>query len=143
MLSHESEKFIKEFRIELFTRGKDETMIAELEEELRDHLIEAEADGKTLDDVTNGSVENYINRISKEVPFEDKIGRVVWQAAFGLVLLITIPELINGTFDFTVSHMLYLILFLVLGPLAVISFIKHLFVEHVDLKMKKSKRWVM
>ena len=48
MLSKESEKFLREFRMELMTRVKDEEEIDALEEELRDHLLEAEADGKHL-----------------------------------------------------------------------------------------------
>lgn len=140
MLSKESEKFLREFRIELMTRGKDEATIEELETELRDHLMEAEADGKTLDDVTNGSVDAYIDSISKEIPFENKIGRIVGVAALGLLLMFIIPDFLSGTFEFTVSHILYIVLLFVLGPLAITLFLKHLIVEHTDFNNEKIDR---
>lgn len=140
MLSKESEKFLREFRVELMTRGKDEETRAELEAELKDYLIEAEADGKTLDDVTNGSVEAYIDSISEEVPFENKIGRVVGVAALGLFLLLIIPDFLNGTFEFTVSHLIYLIVLFVLAPLGIIAFLKHIIVEHTDFKEEKIEK---
>ncbi len=140
MLSRESERFLREFRMELLSRGKDEDTIAELETELRDHLIEAESEGKTLDDVTNGSVDNYIHSISQEVPFENKLGRVIGVAAVGLFLMFVIPDLLNGTFEFTLSHIIYIVLLFVLGPLAIVVFLKHMIVEHTDFHSEKIDR---
>lgn len=140
MLSKESEKFLREFRVELMSRGKDDRSIEELETELRDHLVEAEAEGKTLDDVTNGSVDNYINSISQEVPFENKLGRFIGIAAVGLLLMFVIPDLLSGTFEFTVSHLIYIVLLFILAPLAIIAFLKHIIVEHTNFQNEKIDR---
>ncbi|WP_368901873.1 hypothetical protein [Oceanobacillus oncorhynchi] len=42
MLSKEAEKFLLNLRLELMSRGKKDKDIQEIEEELRDHLKEAE-----------------------------------------------------------------------------------------------------
>ena len=140
MLSKESEKFLREFRVELMSRGKDDDAVEELETELRDHLVEAEAEGKTLDDVTNGSVDNYINSISQEGPFENKLGRFIGIAAVGLLLMFVIPDLLSGTFEFTVSHLIYIVLLFILGPLGIVAFLKHITVEHTDFQNEKIER---
>lgn len=140
MLSKESERFLREFRVELMTRGKDDDAIVEMEAELRDHLMEAEAEGKSINDVTNGSVEAYIDSISKEMPFDNKIGRMIGTAALGLLLMLAIPDLLSGTFEFTVSHFIYILLLFILAPLGAAAFLKHLIVEHTDFHNEKIDR---
>ena len=77
-------------------------------------------------------MDNYIDAISKEVSFDKNISSMIIKIALGLFFLFTIPGLLTGTFEFTVSHVIYLVLLFVLAPLAMIALLKNIIVEHTD-----------
>ena len=115
MLSKEAESFLMKLRITLMERGKDDQSITEIEDELRDHLTEAEAHGHSVDDVTGGSVKSYINKISKEVPLDRQwIQYSALLLAFVLIFRI-LPRFFEGPFNFSLSTIIYV--FITLGVL--------------------------
>lgn len=140
MLSKASEKFLREFYIEMMARGKDDDAVEEMSAELEDHLIQAEKDGKTIEQVTGGSVKEYIKNISREMPTTNHIKK--WIALFIIYLIgiMTIPSLIGGRFDWTLSQLLCDLLIIILGPAALYSVFKTVFVNYTDSKTKKIDR---
>lgn len=86
VLSRESEEFIANLRMYLMTSGKNDQEINEISEELRDHLKEAESRGKTVDTVTGGSPETYLQMISSEMK-TDFFGLVKLAPMFILLLI--------------------------------------------------------
>lgn len=134
MLSKKSEKFLLDLRIELMVRGKSSEDIEEMEEELRDHLTEAEAHGKSVDSVTGGSVREYIRSISEELSLEPGLKKKGVQLIIYLFGLFTIPSLLNGQFELSTSliiYYLFIILFLGYGSLYVI---KEMILKYGDSK---------
>ncbi|WLR42087.1 hypothetical protein LC087_15135 [Bacillus carboniphilus] len=67
MLSQKSEQFLVELKLHLMSKGKDEQQIVEVIEELEDHLMQAEAEGKSVDHIVGNSPKKYIKTISNEL----------------------------------------------------------------------------
>lgn len=86
VLSKESEEFIANLRMYLMTSGKNDQEINEIAGELRDHLEEAESRGKTVDSVTGGSPESYLQNIGSEMK-TDFFGLVKLAPMFILLLI--------------------------------------------------------
>lgn len=137
MLSEKSSKFIKEFRIEMMARGKREDIRNEMQDELRDHLIQSEKDGKSLESVTGGSVKNYIETLSEEIPTVNYYKRNIILLFIFLLGMFTIPRLISGEFDYTLSVFMYYLLLAVFGPLLLYNVVKYIFINHTNLEDEK------
>lgn len=66
-LSKESQTFLDNLRIYLFSSNKKEEEVIELIEELEDHLIEAEQHGKSVEHIIGKSPKAYMKEIEVEV----------------------------------------------------------------------------
>lgn len=86
VLSRESEEFIANLRMYLMTSGKNDHEIDEIAEELRGHLEDAESRGKTVDSITGGSPQTYLENISNEMK-TDYFGLVRLAPMFILLLI--------------------------------------------------------
>lgn len=137
MLSKKSDRFLKEFRIEMMARGKNDEYRDELEEELRDHLMMAEQNGDSLESVTGGSVKNYIKALSSEIPETNHMKRNLMLLLMFLIGMFTIPRLISGTFDYTLSMLLYYICTALLGPILFYTIVKFVFINYTNLQTEK------
>ncbi|WP_019415117.1 hypothetical protein [Paenisporosarcina sp. TG20] len=67
MLTTRSINFIDNLRIYLLTSGKNENEVKEVTEELRDHLIESEKHGKSIDEIIEGTPEDCMDSIKLEM----------------------------------------------------------------------------
>ncbi|MFC3419230.1 hypothetical protein ACFOLA_07020 [Salinicoccus hispanicus] len=132
MLSKKSEKFLLSLRIELMARGKSDTEVEELEEELRDHLTEAEARGKSVDSVTGGSVKSYIRSISEELSLEPGIKKKGVQLIFYIFGLFTIPSLLSGQFELSTSLIIYYLLVILFMGYGSLYVMKEMIVKYGD-----------
>lgn len=137
MLSKKSDRFLKEFRIEMMARGKNDEYRDELEDELRDHLTMAEQNGDSLESVTGGSVKNYIKALSSEIPETNHMKRNLMLLLMFLIGMFTIPELISGSFDYTLTMLLYYICTVLLGPLLLYTVVKFVFIRYTNLQTEK------
>lgn len=137
MLSEEAEKFLTEFRIEMMAHGKDDEAIDDMEAELEDHLIQAEKDGKSVKDITGGSVKEYIKNISGEMPAANNIKKYITLFIVYLAGILTVPTLISGTFEWTLSNLLYYAAIIVLGPFALYAGFKKILVNYASFKTEK------
>ncbi|GGN64880.1 DUF1129 family protein [Oceanobacillus indicireducens] len=70
MLSKEAEQFIIELRMYLLSKGKNEKEMDEIIVELEDHLVQAEAEGKSVKDITGDSPREYMKSIGEELGFD-------------------------------------------------------------------------
>lgn len=70
MLSKEAEQFIIELRMYLLSKGKNEKEMDEIIVELEDHLVQAEAEGKSVKDITGDSPKEYMKSIGEELGFD-------------------------------------------------------------------------
>ncbi|MGM0890629.1 MAG: DUF1129 family protein [Bacillota bacterium] len=66
-LSKKSQSFLESLRLYLFSSGKEEEEINAIVEELEDHLIEAEARGKTVNHIVGKSPKQYMKQLSNEM----------------------------------------------------------------------------
>ena len=137
MLSKEAEKFLTEFRLEMMAHGKKDEAIDDMEAELEDHLIQAEKDGKSLEDVTGGSAKQYIKNISGEMPRINNIQKYIALFIVYLAGILTVPNLISGDFDWSLSNLLYYLGIIVLGPVLIYFGFKYILVNYASFKSEK------
>ncbi|MCT2535511.1 hypothetical protein NC661_21245 [Aquibacillus koreensis] len=69
-ISTQSKEFLENLRLYLFSSGKNETEIEEIVGELADHLSEAEAHGKNVDDIIGGTPKAYMEQIASEMSLD-------------------------------------------------------------------------
>ncbi|WP_414055139.1 hypothetical protein [Macrococcus equi] len=134
MLSNEAEHFLLQLRLELASRGKKDEDIDAIEEELRDHLYEAELRGESVESVTGGSVKEYIKSISNELPFDKGIFSFIFLMILSAIIFFTVPNLIQGDFDVSVNKVVYYsLLIFVIAPLE-LWIMKNLLIKYGDTK---------
>lgn len=118
MLSKKSEQFLNSVRMELMKRGKKDEDIEAVTDELRDHLTQAEKRGKSVESITGGSPDAYIDSISKEMPFDHSFIKTMIGALFAILAFFTIPRLVAGQFEMSVERLIfYGLLIVILLPL--------------------------
>lgn len=137
MLSEEAERFLREFRIEMMAHGKQDEAIDDMEAELEDHLIQAEQDGKSISSITGGSAKEYIKNILGEMPRVNNMKRYITLFIVYLAGILTIPTLIAGTFEWTLSNLLYYAVIIVLGPITLYTVFKIIVVNYASFKTEK------
>ncbi len=137
MLSKEAERFLTEFRVEMMVHGKQDEAIDDMEAELEDHLIQTEQDGKSVDSITGGSVKEYLKNISGEMPKENHLKRYITLFTIYLAGILTIPTLIAGTFEWTLSNMLYYLAIIVLGPLTFYAVFRKIIINYGSFRTEK------
>ncbi|CAD2071047.1 hypothetical protein GCM10007275_16210 [Jeotgalicoccus coquinae] len=137
MLSKEAERFLREFRIEMMAHGKQDEAIDDMEAELEDHLIQAEQDGKSVDSITGGSVKEYLKNISGEMPRVNNLKKYIMLFIVYLAGILTIPTLIAGTFEWSLSNLMYYAAIIVLGPLLIYKVYSGVIINHTCFKTEK------
>src|SRR5699024_2992791 len=101
-LSEESELFIGNLRAYLNVSGKDEKDIEEIVNELEVHLIEAEADGKNIEDIIGQSPEQYMQSIRSEMNTNIKGAfQMFFVIIFGGLSISVMPEVMTGTLSYS------------------------------------------
>ncbi|WP_214853570.1 MULTISPECIES: hypothetical protein [unclassified Exiguobacterium] len=102
-LSTESTRFLEDLKVYLLASGKNELATNEIVNELEDHLIEAEADGKSVRAITGDSPADYIQSISKEMAFDPKEAFwIVLQVFLCASSFLYLQNLLNGTTTFSI-----------------------------------------
>ncbi|KSU47872.1 hypothetical protein AS033_14520 [Exiguobacterium indicum] len=102
-LSTESTRFLEDLKVYLLASGKNEQATNEIVLELEDHLIEAEADGKSVRAITGDSPAAYIQSISHEMAFDSK--QAFWtimQVYLGASSFLYLQNLLNGTTTYSI-----------------------------------------
>lgn len=142
MLSKKSEEFLWRLRTTLMERGKEESTINEIEDELRDHLIEAEERGEDIDNVTGGSVKAYINKISEEMPSDPTFPKFILSIIGFLFIIVLLPNFFQGPFAFTIGKLIQFLL-VILAGIIFWKFIKYMVIHYggqIDRENKISSK---
>jgi DNA-binding ferritin-like protein (Dps family) len=102
MLSKEADQFMLELRMYLMSKGKNEQEINEITAELEDHLLQAEAEGKSIKDVTGDSPREYMKSIGQEMGFDAKeVMKLIPMTILLLAAFMSFTSALRG--DFTLS----------------------------------------
>ncbi|MCG3402352.1 hypothetical protein K0017_08505 [Staphylococcus massiliensis] len=136
VLSDKSEKFLRELRVELMYRGKKDETIFEIEDELRDHLYHAEQNGESVDNITGGSPKAYIDSISKEIPFDKSLYKILGLAVIMVIMLTVLPELLDSTFVVTLGGIFFNTIFFLIGLAILLAFIKLFAIKFGEIKKR-------
>ncbi|WP_339228591.1 DUF1129 family protein [Oceanobacillus sp. FSL K6-2867] len=94
-LSKKSKQFLENLRVYLFSTGKKEKEIDEIVEELEDHLMQAEQNGKSIEHIIGQSPKYYMELLASEMPIDVK----AWMKY--------IPMILFGAFSFTIVQDLF------------------------------------
>ncbi|RZI02402.1 hypothetical protein EIG99_06335 [Staphylococcus condimenti] len=117
MLSKKSEEFLWRLRTTFMERGKEDSTINEIEDELRDHLMEAEKRGDDIDNITGGSVKSYINKISDEMPLDSTYLKFMVSIIGFLFIILLLPDFFQGAFTFTIGKLIQFLIVILAGIL--------------------------
>ncbi|WP_067730820.1 HAAS domain-containing protein [Oceanobacillus damuensis] len=101
-LSEESKKFLEDLRVYLFSSGKSESEIKELAEELEDHFVEAEKNGKSIEHIIGHSPKDYMDQLAAEMSVDYK----TWSKYIPLIIIgafsfVIISDLFEGTLSYS------------------------------------------
>lgn len=131
-LSAKSQEFIDNLNLYLMTSGKKDHEIKDIVEELTDHLLEAEKDGKDVSEITGDSPKSYMESLAKEM----KTDYSGWLKYLPFVFLSIISYQIIG--DVLLGELSYT-LAVVIGQPFIIAIMLILFVFTFKLFASRSK----
>lgn len=139
MLSAKAEQFLIELRMYLIQRGKNENDIQEITEELEAHLIEAEQNGKNIDDIIGKSPKQYMKSIGESMPFDKKQTLTLVPLTILVILaLMSYTSAIYGEFTLSKNNLLFGSIVVVLS-LGIFAF----FLFKAVPKLVKSPVWLI
>lgn len=119
-LSRKSQKFIEDMRLYLHSSKKNLDEVEEITNDLKEHLYEAEQDGKPIEKVVGRSPKEYMKMVSSEMDTDNKNWfKYVCLIIFGSFLFTTFPDLINLNLSYSViaiiGHIVFSIIFIFLA----------------------------
>lgn len=116
MLSKKSEQFLVELKMYLFSKGKNDEEILSVIEELEDHLLQAEADGKSMKSIVGNSPKAYMKSIGKSMPldFRELVGLIPMTIIL-IASYFSFPYAISGQFTLSPFILIVFIIGAILG----------------------------
>lgn len=106
-LSKKSQTFLENLRLYLFSNGKDEEEINAIVEELEDHLMEAEARGKTVDHIVGESPKQYMMQLSNEMTTDTKTWvKYIIMILFGALSYSILTNAVKGPLSYSLLEIL-------------------------------------
>lgn len=106
-LSRKSQSFLENLRLYLISSGKEEKEIHSIVEELEDHLMEAEARGKTVDHIVGDSPKEYMKQLSKEMNTNTRsLFKVIMIILFGALSFSILTNAIKDELSYSMLEML-------------------------------------
>lgn len=116
MLSAKSEFFIENLRMYLMLSGKNDQEVKELTEELKDHLIEAEKNGRGIDDIIDQTPEQYMASLKQEMRTDYKnLIKLLPLYFLGVIAYFLIGPAIRGEFELNIIQIIGLPILAMLG----------------------------
>src|SRR5699024_7028659 len=102
ILSQESEEFLENLSIYLFSKGKKTAETEEIVEELRAHLEEAEENGKSVENIIGSSPKEYMESISSEMENDYRLWtKYLLLIVFGSFSFDVFQDLMHGTLSYS------------------------------------------
>lgn len=125
MLSAKSEIFIDNLRLYLMTSGKNELEVKELTEELRDHLVESEKQGKSIDQIIDGTPEAYMESLKKEMKTDYRsLFNMIPYFLLGSIAFYLMGPAIRGQFELNIVQVIGFPVVLTLSFLIYVVFLQ-------------------
>ncbi|KSU59030.1 hypothetical protein AS034_18905 [[Bacillus] enclensis] len=118
MLSKKSEQFLIELRMHLMSKGKNDSEINEITEELEDHLLQAEAEGKDVTHIVGESPKQYMKSIGESMKTDYR--QIMGLVPLFLLLLaayFSLGPAIEGKFSLTGGMILIISIGSIIGTL--------------------------
>lgn len=116
MLSKKSEQFIVELRMFLFSKGKNDADIISIIEELEDHLLQAEADGKSMESIVGNSPKAYMKSIGESMPLDFcELAGLIPMTILLIAAYISLPFTILGQFALSPIILVVVVIGSILG----------------------------
>lgn len=139
-VSQESQNFLENLRLYLFSSGKSEKDIEDIIGELEDHLHEAEKKGKNVEDITGQTPKQYMEQLANELPIDVKgllkYIPVIMLGGFSYVVIgDAIPEGLEYSLLELIGYPIIFILFLLITATA--------FKYVASTKISKTKEWLI
>ena len=118
MLTTKSVDFIDNLRLYLLTSGKNENDVKEVTEELRDHLIESEKRGMSIDKIIEGTPEAYMDSIKIEMKTDyNSLVKNIPIYFFGVIAYFIMGPAIRSEFELNIVQIIGLPIISVIGLL--------------------------
>lgn len=95
-LSQESNRFIENLRLYLFSKGKKQADIEEVAEELAEHLYEAEQNGKSIEQIVGKSPQEYMESIEEEMNKDPVAWWIIPFILIGSTVFMVYDDLLRG-----------------------------------------------
>lgn len=105
-LTAESQDFLDNLRLYLFSSGKKDEEVKEIVEELEDHLIEAEKRGKSVSHIIGHSPKAYMEQLSNEMSFDFKWLSYLPIIVLGVFAYILLGDIIREGVQFTLLQVI-------------------------------------
>ena len=106
-LSTDSQQFIENLRLYLFSTGKKSDEIEEIVGELEVHLLEAEKDGKPIEKIIGNSPKEYMEMISNEMVIDYRSWlKYIAVILFGSFSFSVFSKLVNGELSYSVLEII-------------------------------------
>ncbi|MFD1030603.1 DUF1129 family protein [Metaplanococcus flavidus] len=102
-LSKKSQRFLDDLRTYLFTQRKNLNDVDEITNDLQEHLLEAERNGKSIEKIIGKSPKEYMNIVSSELPTDNKNWfKYFLVILFGSLTFAILPDLMDLNLSFSV-----------------------------------------
>ena len=106
-LSRSSQTFLENLRLYLISSGKEEKDIQSIVEELEDHLMEAEARGKTVNHIVGESPKEYMKKLSNEMNTNTKsLFKVMVIIIVGALSFSILTNAVKGELSYSLLEMI-------------------------------------
>lgn len=105
-LTAESQDFLDNLRLYLFSSGKKDEEVKEIVEELEDHLIEAEKRGKSVSHIIGHSPKAYMEQLSNEMSFDFKWLSYLPIIVLGVFAYVLLGDTIRGGVQYTLLQVI-------------------------------------
>ncbi|MEH7387028.1 hypothetical protein V7147_16695 [Bacillus sp. JJ1521] len=116
MLSAKSEAFIDNLKIYLMMSGKKDQDVKELIEELKDHLIEVEKSGRSINDIIDQTPEQYMASLKQEMKTDYKqLVKFLPFYILGVIAYFLIGPAIRGEFELNIIQVIGMPILAVMG----------------------------
>lgn len=133
-LSEESQLFIGNLRAYLNVSGKKEEEIEEIVTEIEDHLMQAEAEGKDIQDIIGKSPKAYMESIESEMETDTNPFKIFLIIIFGGLAIGIMPEIMTGELSYSLFKIAGLLIDFTLITVSLIVLIKLLSKANVQTK---------
>ncbi|MCR8969604.1 DUF1129 family protein [Facklamia sp. 7083-14-GEN3] len=136
-LSKESKEFLENLNVYLISKGKETNEIEEIVNELEDHLMQAEAQGKPIEHIIGASPKEYMESIANEMSVDYRSAfKYILSIIFASYSFVILPNLMRGEFSFSIleimGHLIIAGAFLV----AILAAFRHIVPAKLSDKIK-------